>query len=633
MKATTIIKPKPVIQKLCAIRDNATGNWVDEYGIIQVDGTTARVLVPREEAGTAASLGRHLRKKGARLPREAVERKLLLEGVIDSNPLQIAHRLANPGWQLPKRSRKVKNKAKRPDPWFCLGQRLIGAPTGGTAYLPPSLVDKSRAKAFSARGKLDDWRSKIAETATLSTCLTLAISAACAAPLLRLAGLQNLSLLISGPSRAGKTTALLATTSFYGIGREEDLLNWNATGARLLEVAAGFADIVLPLNEVGAKKGKRNQTYEGVRDLVYQYAEGSDRARHSTFQGEEARRFHGIMIATAEHSIADYARLAHEVRDDGELFRAIDVAAVRESMTTIFDLAPDTLDQPQRLQQLRNDLKAHHGTACVPYIKHLIRMGQGEVKRRVDELIQEFVSHMPAAAHHNVAGAMAKNFGLLYAGAILGIESGVLPWTRVHAGLTLKRGFDDALEHSKPIDALALGLEILKKNLREKIVERKPGATFGVENHPGYWQHIGFERIVVVHARQFGAWFPGIPARNLVLEWLARERHLRQSHRENIGGVVTSEDLKGVSRRWPDGSLVRSFEFSDPFPDTSLTVAGKPGQILNAREGKARSGLKAKPPKRPLRKLNVRKGLAGKGAAGKPPRHPLHPMPPRSWRR
>jgi hypothetical protein len=106
MKATTIIKPKPVIQTLSAIRDNATGNWVDEYGTIQVDGTTARVLVPREEAGTAASLGRHLRKRGARLPRETMERKLLLESVIDSNPLQIAHRLASPGWQLPKRSRK-----------------------------------------------------------------------------------------------------------------------------------------------------------------------------------------------------------------------------------------------------------------------------------------------------------------------------------------------------------------------------------------------------------------------------------------------------------------------------------------------------------------------------------------------
>jgi hypothetical protein len=181
MKAATIIKPRPVIRKLCAIRDNATGNWVDEYGIIQVDGTIARVLVPREEAGTAASLGRHLRKKGARLPKETVERKLLLESVIDSNPMQIAHRLANPGWQPPKWSRKGKGNDKHQEPWFCLGQRLIGAPAGEIAYLPPSLIDKSRAKAFLARGTLDDWRSKIAETATLSTCLTVAISAACAA--------------------------------------------------------------------------------------------------------------------------------------------------------------------------------------------------------------------------------------------------------------------------------------------------------------------------------------------------------------------------------------------------------------------------------------------------------------------
>jgi hypothetical protein len=64
--------------------------------------------------------------------------------------------------------------------------------------------------------------------------------------------------------------------SVYGFGNESDLPNWNATGLRLLEAAAAFGDIVFPLNEVGAKKGRRAQTYEGLRDLYAHYAEGSD---------------------------------------------------------------------------------------------------------------------------------------------------------------------------------------------------------------------------------------------------------------------------------------------------------------------------------------------------------------------
>jgi hypothetical protein len=57
---------------------------------------------------------------------------------------------------------------------------------------------------------------------------------------------------------------------------------------------------------------------------------------------------------------------------------------------------------------------------------------------------------------------MAMHFGLLYAGSILAIESGVLPWTRAHAQKALTRAFRDAVEASKPVDPLAMGLKILE---------------------------------------------------------------------------------------------------------------------------------------------------------------------------
>ena len=173
--------------------------------------------------------------------------------------------------------------------------------------------------------------------------------------------------------------------SVYGLGKESDLPNWNATGLRLLEVAAAFGDIVFALNEVGAKKGRRAQTYEGLRDLGAQYAEGSDRDRHSSHtkdHGGVTRRFHGICISTAEHSISEYAELAGEVRDGGELFRAIDVSAIRKREPTIFDLAPPNLDPLAELQELRKAMAECHGTAWTPYIEYLIEMGPIEVKRQ-----------------------------------------------------------------------------------------------------------------------------------------------------------------------------------------------------------------------------------------------------------
>ncbi len=304
---------------------------------------------------------------------------------------------------------------------------------------------------------------------------------------------------------------------------------------------------MFPLNEVGAKRGRRAQTYEGLRDLYAQYAEGSDLERHSRYAAEHggARRFHGICISTAEHSIADYAEMAGEVRDDGELFRAIDVSAIRKGKTTIFDLAPPNLDQRAELQELRQAMFECHGTAWTLYIEYLMQMGPIDVKRRTLALIKDFVDHMPEAAHDGVIRQMAMHFGLLYAGSILAIESGVLPWTKSHVQKALTRAFRDAVEASKTVDPLSMGLEILNENLSDKTVERKPSSTFGVKDHAGYWTRIGGKKYFVVHEHQFRAWFATVGQFNLVLGSLAP---------------------KSVSRRWPDRSLVRCFEFSDPFP-------------------------------------------------------------------
>src|SRR5260370_9675677 len=125
--------------------------------------------------------------------------------------------------------------------------------------------------------------------------------------------------------------------------------------------------------------------------------------------------------------------MAGEVRDDGELFRAIDVSAIGKGTTTMFDLAQPNLDQRAELQELRQAMFECHGTAWTLYIEYLMQMGPIDVKRRTLALIKDFVDHMPEAAHDGVIRQMAIHFGLLYAGSIVGIESGVLPLPTNHA--------------------------------------------------------------------------------------------------------------------------------------------------------------------------------------------------------
>ena len=576
MKASKVAQANPVLKKTRSIKDCATGNWSEEFEIVQVDGRKSCVVVPRDDAKSTQALIRHLNQKGAQLPREDAARARLLESVMRAKPEKVVYQLANPGWQI----------RGSESPWFCCGRRLVGAPTGAREYSPPSFIEQSRAKGFAARGTLEAWRVRVAEKAMLSTSLTVIIAAALAAPLLHPSGLQNFTLHLSGPTRAGKTTSLIAAMSVYGFGIELDLPNWNASGLRLLEAAAAFRDIPFPLNEVGAKKGRRAQTYHDLRDLYAQYAEGSDRERHSTWSADHggvARRLRGICISTAEHSIAQYATMAGEVRDGGELFRAIDVNAIRKGKATIFDLAPQDLDQRAALQELRKATAECHGTALMPYIGYLMRMGPTKVKTRTRALIQEFVEHMPEAAHDGVIGQMATHFGLLYAGSNFGVEFGVLPCTKDHLQRAITRGFEDAVKSSKTVDPLVMGLDILRANLSDKIVERKPGSTFGVNDHAGYWTRIGGKRIFVVHTRQFRAWFASVGQCNLVLNSLATKGLMKRTSTSSRG-VMSAEDMKGVLRRWPDKSLVRSFEFSDPFPETNPTAARKGLHRFKARK-------------------------------------------------
>jgi hypothetical protein len=534
----------PVLKKTRAIKDCGTGDWWVEFQIVQLDGRRTHVLVQADKAEKMTDLVKQLTQKGARLPLLAGPRARLLDSVICAKPAKIVHWLASSGWQL-------QDPTKR---WFCCGPRLVGAPTGAIEYAPPLLIERSRARAFVAKGTLEEWKTRVAAKAMLSTSLTVIMSAAPAAPLLRFSGLQNFTLHLAAPSRVGKTIVVIATMSFFGFGIESDLPNWNTSKPRRLEAAVAFGDVVFPLNEVGAKKGHRATAYHDLRDQYAQYAEGIDYERHSIWEKEHggAQRFRGICISTAEHSMAEYATMAGEVRDHGELFRAMDVRAIREGNTTIFDLAPQKLDQRAELEGLRTALAECRGTAWEPYIKYLMQMGLIEVERRTLALMQEFVDHMPEAAHDGVIRQIAMHFGLLYAGSIFAIESDVSPLTKNHVQKAFTRAFRDAVEASKPVDPLAEGLDILKTKLPDKVVERKPGSPFAVKDHAGYLTRVGGKKVFVVHARQFRAWFANAHQCKLVLASLA---------------------AKSVSRRWADGSLVRCFEFPDPFPATTPTGA------------------------------------------------------------
>ena len=193
-----LARANPVLKKTRSIKDCSTGNWSDEFQIVQIHGGRTHALVTADDASDATLLVKRLREKGAQLPLDKAARARLIESVIRAKPEKVIYRLASPGWQF---------RGSNPS-FFSCGRHVVGAPTGAIEYSPPLFIEQSRVKRFAVRGTLEAWKARVAKKALLSTSLTAIMAAAFAAPLARPSGLQNFSLHLFGPSRVLKGTTV-----------------------------------------------------------------------------------------------------------------------------------------------------------------------------------------------------------------------------------------------------------------------------------------------------------------------------------------------------------------------------------------------------------------------------------------
>ena len=102
-----VTRANPTLKKTRSIKDCATGNWSDEFQIVQIDGRRTRVLVTADDAADTTMLVKRLREKGAQLPLEKTARVRLIESVIRAKPEKVVYQLASSGWQVRGRNSTV----------------------------------------------------------------------------------------------------------------------------------------------------------------------------------------------------------------------------------------------------------------------------------------------------------------------------------------------------------------------------------------------------------------------------------------------------------------------------------------------------------------------------------------------
>ena len=435
---------------------------------------------------------------------------------------------------------------------------------------PPSKRPSAKPTRVGKRGTLAKWKSDVARPARHSSRFVFAICTAFAAPLLRFSNLNSFGVQLSGPAKTGKSTCLLSAASATGFSNEKDLPNFRITDAALGEIAADYNDSFLPLNELALLKGRKS---ERLRDLTYGIAEGTG-TTYSNFvvPGKATLQWRTIAIATGEESAEQIAESDGAVRMGGESVRWIDLPAIRKKHATIFDYIPATVVPQDHVKwsarmcvRLRAKIKKSHGVAIRKFIKAAIKHRNLAAELKTHS--QYFAAKVSRKSDGPTTKHLARSFAHIYASGVLGVQFGVLPWTKGLVLKCLKRCYGDARRAMRtPEDLLRSGLKLLSKKLDGDtlvaIGKRKPLAK-SIRKAEGFVVTMGMDQKVTVRAEKFKAWFSDRRQPRRVLDWLLDNGAITPSGGRKTAtgtGIVWAESQP----TWPDGTRPRSIVLDLP---------------------------------------------------------------------
>ena len=340
------------------VEDDATGEAFEVFNYAKVGGGRGTLILEREIADDVKQVRAKLRKFNAALSPKHSESMREVENVIGAQPSRLFRYAASTGWLFDASG-------------FVTTCETLNSKNRRQKILPPRRLNEAQRRGAKPEGTLEGWKKEVAVPCGHSDLGITMLSAAFAAPLLKMANRNSFGLNIYGASRTGKSTILLAASSVGGAGSEGELPNWAATSAAVGELCRLYCDTFMPINEVGLIKKK--DAYGKIQPTIYQIAEGRERDRHSKsgFATTDDSAYHRTIFgSTAEHSFDDYAELAGEARDEGELARCIEIPAVRNARATVIDrflasVPPEGRKNWARaiLKRLRNACKRHHGVA------------------------------------------------------------------------------------------------------------------------------------------------------------------------------------------------------------------------------------------------------------------------------
>ncbi|MFH1339665.1 MAG: DUF927 domain-containing protein [Pseudomonadota bacterium] len=535
--------PKPHIKNLATIHDLA-----DELTYVRIllrttRNKTKKIEVLRSETSDYKQLERRFLDAGAELPKAGEARRTFIVNAVEGPSQVQIRRLAQSGWL---KSFKA----------FAVQSSIVGHRS--QLFEGPKLGPNITTPQLRVTGTARSWRDSVGSLSRRSSYFMLSISAAFAAPLLKMVGEESFAICFSGSSRTGKSAATLAGASAIGFATKQEMLNWNISEAALGQQLALFNDCMVPLDDLENMKGGDAAKYEQIRSVTYGIAAGTEKVRHSHAK-LPSNPWRTILITSMEKTIQDLSIAAKKSRNHGESVRMIDVPMLESGRTHIFDRAQEVgikATGTWKVRRFANMNKAcleNHGAAFRRHVSLLCR--KPEAATTVKKYRERFVRTVITGEDGDVARDVARKFGLIYAGGLLATDFGLVPWksndvmvaTRICYLAARSLLPDKGVAIRKGRSALHRFLGTLKR--------KREINDFRAE--PGFVTKKGGQSVYLISVDAFNNAFASREDLDLTLNWLQQEKLIA------MASVKSGPPRLKSQFSWPHGRR-RSFKITLP---------------------------------------------------------------------
>ena len=251
---------------------------------------------------------------------------------------------------------------------------------------------------YRGKGTVDRWVDVVAGKSREYPVARFFLSAAFAAPLLKVLGERSFVLHSYGPSKGGKTAALKAAMSVWGCPNDI-MANFNATKVGLERLAGFFCDLPMGVDERQVMGDKQSF----VESLVYLIGEGQGKVRGAKGGGlQQTLRWNTIALTTGEQPLT--------------------LGSTREgAKTRALELYGKPITNEGVARALHGDAQRYYGTAGPEFMKRLIAYlpehGKEFVKQYemlLETLIEEHPDNVSAHLAYVAIIAMADIYSSIW---------------------------------------------------------------------------------------------------------------------------------------------------------------------------------------------------------------------------